>query len=107
MGDASAKIYRKLSKYIPENIDILKVGHHGAKASVDDFMLRKLSPEYAIISTGTNHYGHPHFDTLAKLRNHKVLMLSTKELGAIEFEYNDKKKEFEIKTFLNSYKSLF
>ena len=99
MGDASAKIYRKLEKYIPKNINILKVGHHGAKGSVDDYMLEKLRANYAIISTGTNHYGHPHFETLEKLRKHKVLMLSTKELGAIEFEYSDKNKDFKINTF--------
>ena len=62
-------------------------------------MLEKLSANYAIISTGTNHYGHPHFETLEKLRKHKVLMLSTKELGAIEFEYSDKNKDFKINTF--------
>ncbi len=101
MGDASAKVYRKLEKDIPKNIEILKVGHHGAKESVDDYMLKKLSPKYAIISTGTNHYGHPHFSTLEKLRNNKVLMLSTKELGAIEFEYSNKKNNFIITTFKN------
>ncbi len=93
MGDMSAKSYKKISHLIPE-IDILKIGHHGARESVDNFMLDKLKPSEIIISTGKNHYGHPHPEALKTIRNHKIPILSTKEFGAIKFIYDEEKGKF-------------
>lgn len=45
---------------IAGDIDVLKVGHHGSKVSVDDEVLGVLKPEVAIASAGEdNSYGHP------------------------------------------------
>ncbi len=42
------------------DIDVLKVGHHGSKVSVDAEVLEVLAPEVAIASAGEgNSYGHP------------------------------------------------
>lgn len=42
------------------DIDILKVGHHGSKVSVDGEVLGVLRPEVAVASAGEgNRYGHP------------------------------------------------
>lgn len=42
------------------DIDVLKLGHHGSKLSVDDQLLNKLKPELAVASAGEgNSYGHP------------------------------------------------
>ncbi|HIU04982.1 MAG TPA: DNA internalization-related competence protein ComEC/Rec2 [Candidatus Coprousia avicola] len=42
------------------DIDVLKVGHHGSAASVDEGMLAALTPELAVASAGEgNAYGHP------------------------------------------------
>lgn len=42
------------------DIDILKVGHHGSRKSLDESCLAILSPEIALISVGEkNSYGHP------------------------------------------------
>ncbi|MBQ7236986.1 MAG: MBL fold metallo-hydrolase [Clostridia bacterium] len=53
-----------------ENIDFLKVSHHGSNdASGNDF-LSVLKPKNAIISVGgDNIYGHPNVDVLARLFN--------------------------------------
>ena len=51
-----------------ENIDCLKVSHHGASdASSKDF-LQLLNPKNAIISVGDNFYGHPSSETLISLQ---------------------------------------
>ena len=42
------------------DIDVLKVGHHGSKVSVDDEVLRTIKPELCVASAGENNrYGHP------------------------------------------------
>lgn len=92
MGDMSAVAYRQISHLIPQ-VDIVKIGHHGALGSTDDFMLDKLKPQKIIISTGTNHYGHPHRKTLEVIRKHKIPIFSTKEFGAIKFIYDNEKEK--------------
>ena len=83
-GDSGIMAYKRIKEFIPE-IDILKVGHHGAKYTLDDKMLNTLKPKYAVISSGYNIYGHPHFTTLEYLGKHDVNIFSTKDLGAIKF----------------------
>lgn len=42
------------------DIDVLKLGHHGSKVSVDTDLLGTLKPELSIASAGEgNRYGHP------------------------------------------------
>lgn len=42
------------------DIDVLKVGHHGSKVSVDAELLEEIRPEVCIASAGEgNRYGHP------------------------------------------------
>ncbi len=45
---------------INENVDVVKVGHHGSDTSSDYDFIKNISAEYAIISVGDNNYGHPH-----------------------------------------------
>ena len=68
MGDASMNGLRN----IPKNIQILKVGHHGAKSVVDTNMIKALNIETAIISTGFNKFGHPNPLTINQLKNLKI-----------------------------------
>lgn len=46
---------------------VLKVAHHGSENSTLYPFLVAASPEYAVISTGKNEYGHPSADTLKRL----------------------------------------
>ena len=42
------------------DIDVLKVGHHGSKVSIDSNLLQVLKPELCVASAGEgNRYGHP------------------------------------------------
>jgi competence protein ComEC len=51
------------------NSSILKVAHHGSRFSSSDAFLARVRPEYALISVGLNNvYGHPHKETLDRLR---------------------------------------
>ena len=66
------------------DIDVLKLGHHGARSSSSLLWLEKTSPELAIISAGKNNsYGHPHKEILERLENLKIPFLSTIDIGTI------------------------
>lgn len=69
MGDGTVESYFKIKPYLPENIAILKVGHHGANGVVNAQMIENLHNKVSIISTGTNKFGHPTAGTLDILRN--------------------------------------
>ncbi len=84
MGDSGTLAYRKIKEFMPE-IDILKVGHHGAKRTLDYEMLNALKPKYAVISSGYNIYGHPDRSTLEILSKYNINTYSTKDSGAIKF----------------------
>lgn len=47
--------------------DVLKVGHHGSKTSTTSEFLSAVKCEYAIISYGTNVFGHPTSEVLSRL----------------------------------------
>ena len=70
-GDASAPEEEDLLESGALNgiqADVLKVGHHGSRESSTDDFLYALSPNYAVISCGTdNTYGHPHQEAVARL----------------------------------------
>ncbi len=43
-----------------DGIDVLKVGHHGSKKSIDGELAAALRPSVALIGVGErNRYGHP------------------------------------------------
>ncbi len=74
MGDASINVEQDLiNKYKLNNIDVLKVGHHGSKTSSDKEFINEIKPKYSIISVGKNNrYGHPDKETLDNLQNSTI-----------------------------------
>ena len=65
-------------------VDVLKVAHHGSKHSTTEELIRKLRPKYALISAGReNSYGHPHMETIERLKKYGVQLYRTQESGAI------------------------
>ncbi|WP_373573084.1 DNA internalization-related competence protein ComEC/Rec2 [Collinsella aerofaciens] len=58
-GDAELEQEREFVQEVGD-IDVLKLGHHGSKVSVDIDLLETLKPELSIASAGEgNRYGHP------------------------------------------------
>jgi len=63
---------------------VLKVGHHGSETSTSYVFLREVMPEYAVISAGKNNpYGHPHDNTMSRLRDAGVVVYRTDMQGDI------------------------
>lgn len=86
MGDAGVEVAQKIQKYLPEHVEVLKVGHHGAKNVVNKVFLDRINPDVAIISTGINNYGHPNGVTLDVLQSHKAKVLRTDRQNAIKID---------------------
>ncbi|MBW3625502.1 MAG: MBL fold metallo-hydrolase [Armatimonadetes bacterium] len=64
--------------------DVLKAAHHGSHDGIDPGFVRRVRPEYAILSAELgNDYGHPHEETIRILRDSNVEILRTDLHGAI------------------------
>ena len=96
MGDAGTKVEEDLIEmYNLQNIDVLKVGHHGSKTSSSKEFIDEIKPNYSIISVGKNNrYGHPNKEVLNTLEDTKIYR--TDQDGSIMFKIN--KDELKIKT---------
>ena len=58
--------------------DLYVVNHHGSSTSTMDAFLDAVDPEYAVISCGTgNSYGHPHMETMQRLKERDIQMFRT------------------------------
>jgi hypothetical protein len=67
----------------PVAADILKVAHHGSKYSSSASFLAAAQPVEAIISVGTNIYGHPAQETLDRLQAAGATIWRTDQSGNI------------------------
>jgi beta-lactamase superfamily II metal-dependent hydrolase len=85
MGDAEDVSESEiLAKQLDIQADVIKVGHHGSSSSTTQAFLDKLNPKYAIISCGKdNDYGHPHKETLDKLKAKNIKIFRTDLNGTI------------------------
>ena len=98
MGDAGIDVELDLlEKYDLENIDVLKVGHHGSKSSSSAEFINVLNPGYSVISVGKNNrYNHPNSEVLKILNDTTVYR--TDYDGTIVFKMGSDK--FNIEMFM-------
>lgn len=96
MGDAGIEKEKDiLKKYNLNNIDFLKVGHHGSNTSSSKEFINNINPKYSIISVGKNNkYGHPKENILDILKNSNIYR--TDRDGSIEIKLN--KNGYKIRT---------
>ncbi len=69
-GDAEEEVEKYLIKKYDNklDVDILKVGHHGAKTSSSEEFIKVVSPDISIISVAKdNNYGHPNKEVIRRL----------------------------------------
>lgn len=70
-----------------EDVDLIKVGHHGSRTSTSDELLAKVMPEYAVILCGKdNAYGHPHQEVLDRLADYGIAVYRSDQLGTIHVQ---------------------
>lgn len=82
-GDAELDQEREFVREVGD-IDVLKLGHHGSKVSVDTDLLGTLKPELSIASAGEgNRYGHPSDACIDAVRDAGGAFACTMEHGDI------------------------
>ncbi len=110
MGDAGIDSFEQVKQYLPKNVEVLKVGHHGGQNVVNKEMTEHLNNQISLISTGINTFGHPSKGTLDVLR--KTQILRTDLLNSIKissdgneykiYSYNSHDKKYKFKQNFHS-----
>ena len=100
-GDIEKEVEVQLIRKKIENINLLKIPHHGSDTSTTMDFLNELLPRYSIISVGRNNsYSHPHNDVLERLKKTDSLIYRTDEMGLIRVYMNN--KDISINYFLDA-----
>lgn len=102
-GDATSQTDKMLILALRENqinqVAVYKAEHHGSAMSNSNSLLQEIRPSASIISCGQgNSYGHPHAETMERLRQIGSNIYVTKDMGQIQIEFT--KKGEQIHTFL-------
>jgi len=71
------------------DVEYLVAGHHGSKNSTSNDLLDVLAPEAALISVGSNSYGHPAEETLRRLAEQDCTVYRTDAHGDIRLSWNE------------------
>lgn len=88
-----------VNSYNLDDIDFLKISHHGSSSSSSENFIKEVSPSIAAISCGyKNQYGHPHQSTLDTLNKYNVKSIRTDVNGDLVF-YSDGYKIFTTKNY--------
>ena len=81
-----------INSYNLEDIDFLKVAHHGSYTASSLAFLEETTPDIAVISCGyKNSYGHHHKSTLYNLESVDAKIFRTDQNGSMQF-YSDGEK---------------
>ena len=91
-GDAEKESEREMiQNNLDLKADVLKLGHHGSSTSTSQEFLDKVNPSIVVASLGKgNDYGHPHKETLTKIKNKNLTFYRTDESGSIVLESDGK-----------------
>lgn len=81
MGDASSSIENKIDL---NDVDVLKVSHHGSNSATSQEFLEKVKPEYAIISTKQSKNSKlPSQEVIDRLNQNNIKIYRTDQDGTI------------------------
>ncbi|MFA5172965.1 MAG: MBL fold metallo-hydrolase [Candidatus Paceibacterota bacterium] len=96
-GDIGKKTEEKIVADLRKNgeaeeIDVLKVAHHGSKNSSGEDFIAALKPKVSVIEVGKNSYGHPTKEVLNRLAEIRSLIFRTDKKGTMKVEAGEDNK---------------
>ena len=97
-GDIGRSAERMLASNGVGRSDIIKVPHHGSRASLFANFLDMIHPRIAIFEVGRNTYGHPTEEALSKYAELGALLFRTDKQGTIRLIVGEGRKIQVIKT---------
>ena len=85
-GDITPEVAENIVRMrLIEEVNYIKVPHHGSKNGLAKNLLFTASPDVAVIFVGgTNSYGHPHKEILDMLKDKNVFIKRTDIEGDVE-----------------------
>lgn len=84
MGEAREQELEQIGQFT-----VLKAGHHGSRYSTTSEFLAQVQPKLTIFSCGKkNRYGHPHPETLERVRTAGSDIMRTDEAGCIKIVFD-------------------
>lgn len=89
MGDATKEseeyVLKELGKQNINNIEVVKIGHHGSKTSTSELFIKSILPKFAVISSKKKVYNHPSDEVINLLNKYNVLTYITEKVGGIKY----------------------
>lgn len=83
-------VWKKILRPVEDQVNILKVSHHGSKNGTSEEILNILKPKVAVISVGKeNKFGHPTKEILDRLKAKNIEIKRTDQNGEIKINSND------------------
>jgi len=80
-------VWRQILRPAQDQVDVLKVSHHGSETATGDEILDVLKPKVAAISVGKNNkFGHPRKEVLDRLEARNIKIERTDEMGDVVFK---------------------
>jgi len=88
---------KKLEKQVKAPVNLLKVGHHGSRKSINADFMKYLHPQIAVISVGKRgyHLKHPNPKVIRLLNEFKSKILRTDKDFAIQIITDGNKINYE------------
>jgi len=86
-GDIEKEGERRAVKALSGPVTLLKVAHHGSRTSSSPAFLASFRPRFAVISVGTNRFGHPHPRVLERFQTAGIRILRTDFHGYVRFTF--------------------
>ena len=87
-GDADSATERQFARDLGK-IEVLQVGHHGSKTSTSDFLLQRIWPRIALISSGRyNPWHFPHPTVVERLQRYQSAVENTAVSGQVRLTFN-------------------
>ena len=85
MGDASIKTEKYLlNNYNLNNVDLLKVGHHGSITATSEEFLKEIRPKIGLISCAlVNKFKHPSNEVIKRLKKYNITLYQTRYDGGV------------------------
>ncbi|MGM9923589.1 MAG: S-layer homology domain-containing protein [Bacillus sp. (in: firmicutes)] len=88
-GDAGVEVEKKMINKTKLQAEVLKVSHHGSSTGTSQEFLNVVKPKYAVLSYGTNSYGHPNSAVVQRLNKIGAKILKTTD-GTVNTSTNGK-----------------
>jgi competence protein ComEC len=86
-GDIEDKQEKVLAGYSQDlNCEVYLAGHHGSRYASSAPWLAKMDPEWSVVSSGPNSYGHPTKEALRRIHQAGARVYITRDLGTVSVE---------------------